>query len=96
MAWKKDDFECSSCGNIFEELYKKDEIDDVYCLSCGCPEVTKLLSCPNMQMMSAMTPEQQRETMMRRSAEHTQKQIDKEPERWGDAGMARRSKKIQG
>jgi putative FmdB family regulatory protein len=95
MVWKKDDFGCDDCGAYFDELYKADELDDVVCPECGSYEVDKILSAPNLGTYSMMSPEHQKASMLKRSYKHTQKELDKEPERWGSEGKARATKKIQ-
>jgi hypothetical protein len=70
-------------------------LEDVECPECGSKELKQLISSPNLATFSMMSPEEKVASMKRRSAEHTQKQIDKEPERWGKAGIDRRTKKVQ-
>lgn len=96
MAWVEHRFECVDCGHLFDEFYKRAERSDVICPSCGGQELTLVIVAPRIQSFSLLSPEQKTESMKRRSAEHTQKQLDKEPERFGAEGISRRSKKIQG
>lgn len=96
MAWVTHDFQCDDCSHVFEEMYKRSEREQVQCPVCRSWDLTQLLSAPRLQSFSMLTPAQKRESLKRRSAEHTQRQIDKEPEKWGEAGLARRSKKVQG
>lgn len=95
MAWLTNDFKCEECGLIYEDTYKRGTESELECPRCGSDQLDRLLSFPNLDTMSAMTPEQRIQIMKKRSTEHTQKQIDAEPERWGEAGFARRTKKIQ-
>jgi hypothetical protein len=92
MGWKIDDFACLSCEIVFEEMYK--DVLEVKCPLCD-NEVEKILSATNIAAFSIMSPEQKRDSLMRRSAKHTQKEIDKNPEKWGREGIERASKKIQ-
>jgi putative FmdB family regulatory protein len=96
MAWVTHDFECLDCLYVFEEMYKRSERDELECPECGSQNLKQWLSAPNLDTFSMMSAEQRVHSMKKRSADHTQKQIDKEPERWGEQGLARRSKKIQG
>ncbi len=96
MAWKTHEFQCSRCGHEFEEFYHTDSRPLLECPACFCMDLVVLCSASNLATFSMMSGEQQIAHMKKRSSDHTQKQIDKEPERWGDEGMARRSKKIQG
>jgi putative FmdB family regulatory protein len=93
--WKSDDFECGNCGAVFDEMYKADRMNEVQCPECGSFDLAKLLAAPRLNAFSMMSPEHQRDSLMRRSRKHTQKEVDKEPERWGAAGVARSSRKIQ-
>lgn len=43
------EFQCRSCGYVFEILLmSKEEMDDVRCAKCSSPDVGKLMSAPNM------------------------------------------------
>lgn len=95
MAYKSHDFLCEDCGHEFEEFYKKSERDQLRCPKCGSAELKTLISTANVATFSIMSPEMQRHSLMERSAKHTQKEIDKNPEKFGGAGLARRTKKIQ-
>ncbi len=96
MAWIIHDFECKKCQCIFEEMYKTADRKKIKCPNCGSRSLKQVLTAANIAAFSIMSPEMKREHLKKRSADHTQKQIDKEPERWGSHGMARCSKKIQG
>lgn len=96
MAWVKNDFECRECGVVFEELYKRSEEAAVVCIDCGSNNIAKLLCAPALQTFSIMSPDQKRQHLLKRSAKHTQQQLDKEPEKYGAQGIERRTKKIQG
>lgn len=97
MGWLTKDFECQECGLEFEETYKSSDRDQLECPNCACKELKVIiLTAPAIGAFSAKNAEAQRESLMKRSAEDTQKQVDKEPERWGQQGIARRTKKIYG
>ncbi len=96
MAWVRHDFECKKCKHVFDELYIRSERKKVECPECGSKSLKQLISAPGIASFSMMSPEQKRDHLKKRSADHTQKLIDKEPEKWGQEGIARRSKKIQG
>lgn len=87
MGWKVDDFICLDCGHEFEELYKDGE--ELVCASCSSSNLEKKLSMPGIGAFSAMPIERRAETLKKRSEEHTAKEIAKEPERFGEAGVER-------
>ena len=93
MAWVTHDFECKKCTHIFEELYVRADRKKVKCPECGSRSLRQVLSAPALASFSMMDATQKREHLKKRSADHTQKQIDSEPERFGAASMARRTKK---
>lgn len=96
MAWVSHDFECSMCGHEFTEMYQRSQRDEVECPECGSKDLIQLISAPNIAAFSIKSPEEKVASMKQRSRQHTQKEIDKEPERWGAHGIARRTKKVQG
>ncbi len=96
MAWVKHEFECEDCSHEFEELYKRSERDEVECPECESRNLKQLISTPNVASFSLLDQDGRRQSLLKRSAEHTQKLIDKEPEKFkGGAGIARRTKKTQ-
>jgi putative FmdB family regulatory protein len=96
MAWKTDDFTCTACSHVFEELYDSRDIDTLCCPECQSSALKKLLSAPNLAMFSIASPERKKHILKKRSEEHTTKQVAKEPERWGAAGIERAKGKISG
>jgi putative FmdB family regulatory protein len=82
-----DDFACDNCGSIFEELYS--DGDPIVCPSCGSSNVEKQLACPNLAAYSIASTEMKKDMLLRRSYKHTAKEVAKEPERWGAAGVER-------
>ncbi len=96
MAWIAHDFECDFCGHIFEELYRRDERDDIACPECASRTLVQLLAAPNIASFSLLDQDGRRQHLLERSAKHTQGLIDKEPEKFPDKiGIERRTKKIQ-
>lgn len=96
MVWRTDDFECLDCGHIFEELYKREDQDEITCAECDSTHVEKLLTAPGLATFSLMDGDGRRQHLLERSAKHTQKLIDQEPEKFkGGAGIERRTKKTQ-
>lgn len=97
MGWMSKDFQCLDCELEFEETFKSSERDQVECPHCFSRNLKVIiLTAPAIGAFSAKSAEAQRESLMKRSAEDTQKQVDKEPERWGQQGIARRTKKTYG
>ena len=95
MAWIKHDFECLDCELIFDELYKRAERDEVECPDCESRNLKQLLSAPNIASFSLLDTDGRRQSLLERSAKHTQGLIDKEPEKFPDKiGIERRTKKI--
>jgi hypothetical protein len=70
------DFECESCGFVFEELVHEGEIPP--CGSCGFLNCTRLLSTPAIATMNLLSPAEYKAKMMKRSADHTKKLVAKE------------------
>lgn len=93
MVWRVDNFQCKDCDFVFEELYE--DILEVFCLMCKSTDIEKQLSMPNLGSFSMMSPEMQRDSLMKRSAKHTQSEVDKTPEKWGAEGIKRATKKIR-
>lgn len=88
MVWINNDFYCKQCDLVFEELYKKHEEDTVTCWVCK-NSVEKLLSAPKLGTYSMASPEQKAQILRQRSENHTAKELAKEPERFGKAGIQR-------
>ncbi len=45
MGWRHDDYECKSCGHVFEEMTKDDSA--VPCMSCQ-GETVRLIGAPSL------------------------------------------------
>jgi hypothetical protein len=93
MGYKLVDLKCQKCENEWEDLVSQDE--GSLCPKCTEPGTVTTNMVINMGAYSMLTPEMRRESLKKRSDKHTQKHIDATPEKWGDAGIERRSKKIQ-
>lgn len=87
MAWVVNDFECQDCGHVFEELYRPQDI--IICNKCTSEKVNKIVSTPKLAAFSMSTPEQKKEKLLKRSLEHTNKELSREPEKFGAAGKER-------
>ena len=96
MAYMIRDFECVECGHVFEEMYDTDEEDLIRCAQCNSPILVRCLSTPNIAAFSLLDENGRKESLLKRSAKHTQKLVDQEPEKFkGNAGIDRRTKKVQ-
>lgn len=86
MGYKLHDFKCDDCGIEWEEL----SLDDTdVCAQCH-KTVTKQIICTgNMGGFSIRDADGQRQELLRRSAEHTHKELKKNPEKFGDLGKQR-------
>lgn len=95
MGFHINDFSCLDCNNVFEEIYSN--IEEVKCGLCNSYNLEKKLSVPNIGAFSAASIERKQEILKTRSAKDTQKQVMKEPERWGKEGIdrAKRNKNPQ-
>lgn len=91
MSWVVYDFECEECGNIWNDLVKRDNIESE-CPECKHVTANKLFPTPALATMAMKTPEERSAVMAKRSAEHTQKELRKEPERYGPEGIKRARK----
>lgn len=84
MPWIVRDFECPDCDHVFEELYK--EGDDIICPNCGGENAQPLLSAPRIDTFSIMDPYQKRESLMKRSRDHSEKNKKNTVERIKETG----------
>lgn len=87
MTWVTHDFVCETCGAVFEELYQRGE--PVECLVCGSQDLQKQLCAPNLAAFSMASQERKSEILRTRSEKHTAREVAREPEKWGQAGIAR-------
>jgi hypothetical protein len=92
MSWIVKDFVCNSCGEVFEELYKRgkeDEVNCVYCLSHN----TSLngISAPALGTFSMADAAGRASILKKRSEDHTRQTVLKNADRFGAAGYQRRN-----
>ena len=92
MAWIVKDFKCNDCGNVWEELYKREEEGMVLCPSCFSSD-TKVdgISSPALGLYSIADKEGKAAILRKRSADHTKKDVVKNADKFGAAGYARRN-----
>lgn len=86
MGYKLHDFKCEDCDFEWEEL----SLDDTdVCSKCN-KTVNKLKICTgNMGGFSVRDEDGRRQELLRRSAEHTHKELKKNPEKFGAEGIKR-------
>ena len=75
------DFECADCENQFEQLVSSSDVSDSICPACGGPSKRRL-SAVNLGFMNDQG--RQKEALMKRSKEHTLKQMKRNPQRLAD------------
>ncbi len=93
MAFKLFDYACFGCDHEYEELVDAKDTN-ARCPECGHDNIP-CLSVPKLGMFSMMDQTQRTEHLKQRSAKHTQTLVDKNPEKWGNAGLERRTRKIR-
>lgn len=87
MGWKTFDYECNHCGNAFYELVSSpDEV--VPCPECG-GTTKRVLSVPHLATFSMADNATKGEILKKRSAEHSMRELRKEPEKFGSLGKQR-------
>ena len=79
------EFNCENCSNVWEDLVEEKESS---CPECKQLSTTTSLSI-NLGAFSMLSPAAKAESLKRRSAEHTHRELKKEPERFGQAGIDR-------
>lgn len=84
--FKLHDFYCKICDLEWEDL-----TDDGLSVCPFCDtETTRLVQCTGkLAAFSLLSQDGKRQEMLRRSAEHTAKELKKEPERFGAEGVKR-------
>lgn len=81
------DYECTKCGAQWEDFVDQTDLSSE-CPHCG--EKNKpVLSAANIGAFSARSAEHRSEVLSKRSAEHSIKELRKEPEKWGEEGIRR-------
>lgn len=95
MAWMSREFECDSCGHEWYDILDSKETHD----KCpNCETLTKFsLSAPNLALYSLQDKAGRKAILQKRSTEHTIKEVSREAEKWGEAGinLSKMSGKIQ-
>lgn len=87
MSWVLHDFECCKCTVVWEDLVDSHADHTSECPKCGelCP---KIFSAANIAGFSLMDADSKRQALMKRSYNHTAKEVSKNPEKWGEAGIS--------
>jgi len=88
MSWIMRDFECK-CGEAFEDLVDNKDEEESPCPACGSLCTYLAISPVPLKTFSLMNEDDRRRTMLKRSADHTLREIHREPEKHGEV-----SKKI--
>jgi len=88
MAWKAHDYECLNCNNNFDDITDNSD-GTTDCPKCKTTCKPIPISSVNFSGLSVSTKEEYREKMLKRSADHTLKEIKKEPEKHGELGIQR-------
>ena len=86
MSWVMRDFECE-CGCVFEDIVDKREAQESECPECGRVCAYIPISPTPIATFSLQDSDDRRRTMLKRSADHTLKEIKREPEKHGDVGV---------
>lgn len=95
MAYIIRDFECGNCGAEWDDLVDKND-QTSECPECGTVAEKPVLSAPALATFSMMSPAQRAAHLKQRSEKHTNKEIAKEAEAFGEVGIQRaRKDKIQ-
>jgi putative FmdB family regulatory protein len=82
MGYKLFDYSCNNCGLLFEELVK-DKNETVDCPECKSSDTSVALSTPKLATMNLLSPQEHKAKMLKRSEEHTKKEVMREPEKYG-------------
>ncbi len=91
MSYKVHDYICTQCAFEYEDIV--DSLDRTSpCPQCSTKN-SPVLSATPLASYSMMEPAQKAAHMKDRSARHTQKEINKTPEKWGAAGKERATRR---
>jgi len=89
MAWIVREYFCSNCSFEWEDLVdNQDEDQTQKCAKCGTSNAFGM-SAPSIATFSMLSPADKKASLMKRSAEHTTKEVRKTPEKFGDLGLQR-------
>jgi hypothetical protein len=80
------DFSCKKCAKSWEDLVDGDTSP---CPKCNKPTPRDVACVGKMGAFSIKDADGQRQEMLRRSAEHTLKELKKDPEKFGPEGVRR-------
>lgn len=73
MGWIVRDFSCE-CGNKYDELLDNRDPQEAPCSECGVIN-SPIISCPGIATFSLMDKATQRESLKKRSEQHTKKLV---------------------
>lgn len=79
MGWILRDFECQSCGEVFEALTWTNMEEDEPCPVCTAASAKPLISAPKPASYSLMSKDDQAKCLRKRSRQHTLKELKKDP-----------------
>ena len=86
LKFKLHDFKCDDCDREWEDL-SDDETSP--CSECGVITSMLTICTGNMGGYSILDEDGKRQMMLKRSAEHTHKELKKNPEQFGELGVKR-------
>lgn len=86
MSWIMRDFECE-CGESWEDLLDNREPQESNCPACERITQCVPISATPLKSFSMLDKDAQRQQMLKRSADHTLKEIKSTPEKHGDIGI---------
>lgn len=84
---KLHDFKCESCDREWEDLVEPDEKS--ICKLCNQPGELQKLCLGKMGAFSILDEDGRRQCLLKRSADHTLKELRREPEKFGPEGINR-------
>ncbi len=85
--FKLHDFKCKACDCEWEDLVEPGEKSN--CKKCNKPGKLQKLCLGKLGAFSIMDADGRRQSLLKRSAEHTLKELKKEPEKFGPEGIKR-------
>ncbi len=81
------DFKCSKCDREWEDLVQPDEQSN--CKKCDKPGEQQVKCLGRFGGYSILDDDRKRQMMIKRSADHTLKELKREPEKFGPEGIKR-------
>lgn len=85
MALILRDFQCPLCNHSFEDLVNSS--NETHCPNCGNMDVELQMSAPNLNTMNMLPPSEFKKKMLKRSEEHTKREVAKELGKNGVIGI---------